>query len=196
MRIFNFITSLLLGAALAIAAPRLARGTDQEDKSHGPSPAAHIECKFADGGTISVGYASPRVRGRKIFGEVVPYEQVWSPGNNEATTLVVSEHVHVAPLDGGIDIPAGSYTLFLIPRKDKPWTLIISRKTSERGAPYSGKQYDLGRSEMGSDLVSPPVENFTIGCYQVGPVVMMSMKWDTQAAYVKILDESWIGKQP
>jgi DUF2911 family protein len=68
------------------------------------------------------------MRGRKIFGEVVPYEEVWSAGNDEGTTLVVSEHVHLAPLDGGIDIPAGRYTLCVIPRKDKPWTLIISKK--------------------------------------------------------------------
>jgi hypothetical protein len=101
-----------------------------------------------------------------------------------------------APLDGGIDIPAGRYTLFVIPRKDKPWILIISKKTGERRAPYPGEQYDLGRGEMGSDVVKPPVENFTIGCYQTGPVVMMWMKWYTQAAYVKILDKGWIGKQP
>jgi hypothetical protein len=143
---------------------------------------------------LSIDYSSPRMRGRKIFGEVVPYEEVWSPGNDEATTLVVSEHVHIAPLDGGIDIPAGRYTLFVIPRKDKSWTLIISKKTGERGLPYPGEQYDLGRGEMGSDVVKPPVENYTIGCYHVGPVVMMSMKWDTQVAYVKILDQGWIGK--
>jgi hypothetical protein len=97
MRKFNFITAILLGAALSIAAPCLARGAEQEDKSHGPSPAAHTECKFADGGAISIEYSSSRMRGRKIFGEVVPYEEVWSPGNDEATTLVVSEHVHIGP---------------------------------------------------------------------------------------------------
>ena len=54
-----------------------------------------------------------------------------------------------------------------------PWTLIISKKTGEWGMPYPGEQYDLGRTELGSDVVRPPVENFEIGCVddkkRVGP---------------------------
>jgi hypothetical protein len=52
--LFSLITAILFGAALSIAAPCLAPGAEQEDKSHGPNPAAHTECKFADGGTISI----------------------------------------------------------------------------------------------------------------------------------------------
>jgi hypothetical protein len=97
--------------------------------------------------------------------------------------------MHIAPLDGGIEIPAGSYTLFVIDKGEPPWTLIISKKTGKWGTPYPGEQYDLGRSQMGSD-VRPPVENFTIGCmqHQSGPIFLW-MQSGTRVAYAKILAE-------
>ena len=71
-RIIFAIAISLGAAAFAIAAPRLARQT-QDDKSQRPSPPAHAECKFPGGSTISIDDSSPRMRGRKIFGELVPY---------------------------------------------------------------------------------------------------------------------------
>src|SRR5437667_11394297 len=64
----------------------------QEDKSKRPSPPAQAQCKFSDGKTITVDYSSPRMKGRKIFGELVPYGEVWRTGANEATTFVVDEN--------------------------------------------------------------------------------------------------------
>src|SRR5580658_3673054 len=63
----------------------------QQDKDKRPSPAAQAQCKFSDGKTITVNYSSPRRRGRKIFGELVPYGTVWRAGANEATTFVTDE---------------------------------------------------------------------------------------------------------
>src|ERR1700694_5681824 len=94
----------------------------QQDKSKRPSPPAQAQCKFSDGKTITVEYSSPRGKGRKIFGGLVPYGQVWRAGANEATTLVTDTNLTV----GGKDVPAGSYTIFTIPDKDK-WTLIVSK---------------------------------------------------------------------
>src|ERR1700757_4217625 len=53
-----------------------------------PSPAASAQCKFADGKTIKTDYSSPRAKGRKIYGDLVPWGQVWRTGANEATTFV------------------------------------------------------------------------------------------------------------
>src|SRR5712671_738104 len=61
----------------------------QQDKASRPSPPAKAECKI-DGKTVTVDYSSPRAKGRKIFGSLVPYGQVWRAGANEATTLVTS----------------------------------------------------------------------------------------------------------
>src|SRR5206468_358854 len=80
-----------------------------------------------------VDYSSPRAKGRKIFGGLVPYGEVWRAGANEATTFVTTADLMV----GGSHVPAGSYTIFTIPNQDK-WTLIISKKTGEWGIPYPG----------------------------------------------------------
>ena len=59
-----------------------------QDPSKRPSPPAQAQCKFTDGKTVKSDYSSPRMKGRKIFGGLVPYGQVWRTGANEATTLV------------------------------------------------------------------------------------------------------------
>ncbi len=74
-----FIAALTLVCAMFAAA--------QQDKSARPSPPAQAQCKFSDGKTITVDYSSPRAKGRKIFGGLVPYGEVWRTGANEATTL-------------------------------------------------------------------------------------------------------------
>src|SRR5437868_15042170 len=96
----------------------------QQDKSKRPSPPAQAQCKFSDGRAITVDYSSPRMKGRKIFGELVPYGEVWRTGANEATSLQTTANLSV----DGKDIPAGSYTIFTLPTADK-WTLIIIKHT-------------------------------------------------------------------
>jgi DUF2911 family protein len=177
-------------AAMALAAPRLLDRGPQRDKSQRPSPPGHAECKFAGGTTATVDYSSPRMKGRKIYGDVVPYGQVWRAGANEATTFVASGRVHVGAPAGGIDVPAGSYTLFVIPNEGKPWTLIISKKTGEWGIPYPGEQYDLGRTEMSRNTLSSPAENFTIGLTHEGDdSFVLHMDWETTGASVKIVEK-------
>src|SRR5213594_3078915 len=134
-----------------------ALGSAQMDKASKPSPAAKASCALADGKTITVDYSSPRAKGRKIFGGLVPYGEVWRAGANEATTFVTTADLMV----GGSHVPAGSYTIFTIPNQDK-WTLIISKKTGEWGIPYPGADSDLVRADMNASATSTPVENFTI----------------------------------
>jgi len=192
MRVRTVVSiAIALGVgAMAVAAPRFARPGPQRDKSQRPSPPARAECRFAGGAAITVDYSSPRMQGRKIFGELVPYGEVWRAGANEATTFVPSDPVHVGAKDGGIDVPAGDYTLFVIPYKDKPWTLIISKRHGEWGIPYPGEQYDLGRTEMGVRALPAPVENFTIGFMQESSdTFLLHMDWETTSAYVKVMEK-------
>ena len=104
----------------------------QQDESKRPSPTAQAQCKFSGGKTITLDYSSPRMRGRKVFGELVPYGKVWRTGANEATTFVTDESLITVD---GTNIPAGSYTIFTVPDPDK-WTLIINKHTGEAGIPY------------------------------------------------------------
>src|SRR2546430_6706913 len=82
-----------------------ALGSAQMDKASKPSPAAKASCALADGKTITVDYSSPRAKGRKIFGGLVPYGEVWRAGANGATTFVTTADLMV----GGTHVPAGSY---------------------------------------------------------------------------------------
>src|SRR6202795_909749 len=82
-----------------------------------PSPAASASCDLGGGKSIKTDYSSPRMKGRKIYGDLVPFDKVWRTGANEATTFVNSADVVI----GGKTIPAGSYTIFTVPNSDK-WT--------------------------------------------------------------------------
>jgi hypothetical protein len=153
----------------------------QQDKSKRPSPPAQASCKFSDGKNIAVDYSSPRMKGRKIFGGLVPYGQVWRAGANEATTFVTDTNIIV----GGKDVSAGSYTIFAVPDPDK-WTLVISKKTGEWGVPYPGQENDLLRSDMKVSKTSGAVENFTIGFDQQGSTCTLRMEWENTRATVDI----------
>jgi hypothetical protein len=153
----------------------------QQDKSKRPSPPASAECKLANGKSIKVDYSSPRMKGRKIFGGLVPYGQVWRTGANEATTFVTDTALTV----GGKEIPAGSYTLFTVPNPDK-WTLIISKKTGEWGIPYPGEGDDLLRADMKVGKLDSPMENFTITFHGHGDACMMHLQWENTNAWVEL----------
>ena len=153
----------------------------QAEKPARPSPAAKATCALADGKTITVDYSSPRAKGRKIFGGLVPYGEVWRAGANEATTFVTTADLMV----GGTHVPAGSYTIFTIPNKDK-WTLIISKKTGEWGIPYPGADQDFARVDMKAAALPSAVENFTIAFDKSGGGCTLRMDWETTRASVDI----------
>ena len=146
-----------------------------------PSPAESATCDLGGGKTIKTDYSSPRMKGRKIFGELVPYGKVWRTGANEATTFVPSADV----VFGGKNVPAGSYTIFTIPAADK-WTLLINKETGEWGIPYKYESAELGRVDMQVSQVSTPVENFTISYEKNGNGCTMNMEWENTRASVDI----------
>ncbi|GAC1662118.1 MAG: hypothetical protein NVS9B4_15350 [Candidatus Acidiferrum sp.] len=152
-----------------------------QDKSKRPSPPAHASCTLTNGNSVNVDYSSPRAKGRKIFGGLVPYGQVWRAGANEATTLVTKGNLTI----GGQQIPEGTYTLFAIPEANK-WTLVISKKTGEWGVPYPGADSDFARVDMTATTLPSPVENFTIGFNQSGGGCTLHMDWETTSASVDI----------
>jgi DUF2911 family protein len=156
-------------------------GSAQMDKAAKPSPAAKATCELAGGKTITMDYSSPRAKGRKIFGGLVPYGEVWRAGANDATTFVTTTDVMV----GGKHVPAGSYTIFAIPNKDK-WTLIISKKTGEWGIPYPGADQDLVRLDMKASTLPAAAENFTIALDKTAGGCALRMDWETTRASVDI----------
>jgi hypothetical protein len=154
-------------------------GAGAQNKESRPSPPAKATCSLAGGKTITVDYSSPRMKGRKIFGELVPFGKIWRAGANEATTFVTDTDLTV----GGTSVPAGSYTIFTIPGEDK-WTLVISKKTGEWGTAYPGPDNDLARVEMKVSKLPSAVENFTIGFEKSGAGCTLRMDWETTRASV------------
>jgi len=170
--------------ALATLAP--AQMDMSNDKSKRPSPAASAECRFPDGKTIKVDYSSPRAKGRKIFGAasdkaLVPYGEVWRTGANDATTFVTDVDLMV----GGKAVPAGSYTIFTLPKADE-WWLIISKKTGEWGSNYPGEKEDLVRVPMRVSKTTAPVENFLIAFDQAANRCALRMEWESTRVSVDI----------
>jgi hypothetical protein len=146
-----------------------------------PSPAASASCDLGGGKTIKTDYSSPRMKGRKIFGDLVPFGEVWRTGANDATTFVPSADVVV----GGKAVPAGSYTIFTVPKADK-WTLIINKKTGEWGIPYKYESDELARVDMKVSKLSSPLENFTISYDKSGSGCTLNLAWETTKASVDI----------
>src|ERR1700691_4514532 len=145
------------------------------------SPPASAACDLGMGKTIKTDYSSPRMKGRKIYGGLVPFGEVWRTGANSATTFVTSADVTV----GGQTVPAGSYTIFTVPTADK-WTLIVNKKTGEWGIPYKYESDELVRVDMKVSKLPSPVEDFTIAYDKSGSGCRLRLDWAATHATVDI----------
>ncbi|MDP2479954.1 MAG: DUF2911 domain-containing protein [Candidatus Palauibacterales bacterium] len=106
--------------------------------------------------TVAVDYGRPSMRGRQVFGGIVPFGQVWRTGANAATQLITDHDLEI----GGQPVPAGTYTLWTIPGRDG-WTLIVNRQHGQWGTEYHPDQ-DLVRVPLTVTRSDRPVERFTI----------------------------------
>ena len=139
------VRSLLCAALalpLAAQAPAPAKPAPVRLKPWRVSPACTIT---QDVGIdqIKLSFSRPAVKGRKIWGGLVPYGEVWRAGANAATVLTLSHAAKVA----GKDVPAGSYAFFAIPG-EKQWTLILNKKADQWGAYDYKAADDLMRWEV------------------------------------------------
>ena len=107
-------------------------------------------------GRMRVEYGRPFAKGRKIFGELVPWGKVWRTGANEATSLTTDVDVTL----GNVALPKGSYTLYTLPG-EKEWLLIVNRQTGQWGTEYDPK-LDLARIPMKSAARPDLLEVMTI----------------------------------
>ena len=105
----------------------------QGDKSTRPSPPATATGKVG-GANITINYSSPAVKGRKIWGDLVPYDKVWRAGANEATIFTTDKDIKVE----GKTLPAGKYSLYAIPG-EKQWTIIFNSQTGQWGIQRNGE---------------------------------------------------------
>jgi hypothetical protein len=122
--------------------------------------------------TVTIDYCAPSIRGRTIFGGLVPYGEVWRTGANAATTLKTTGTLQI----GDLDVPAGTYTLYSLPTADG-WKLIVNKQTGQWGTVYD-KAQDLGRVQMSAGSTAVPVETFVIDFEKtIGQTAELHLKW-------------------
>ena len=160
--------------SLFLLAATLLFPQEQKKKKQRPSPAAESTVTLS-GKNVTIKYSSPSVKGRKIFGELVPFGKVWRAGANEATAL----HTDAAIVLGDLTVPAGDYTLFVIPEANS-WTLIVNKQTGQWGLTYNQDQ-DLGRTKMTLSKVAP-VESYKMTLSEKA----LKLEWEETAATVSL----------
>lgn len=105
---------------------------------------------------FSVSYGRPLARGRVLLGDVIDYDRVWRTGANEATHFTTSAPISLA----GLEVPAGTYTLWTIPRRDGA-ELIVNRQTGQWGTSFDASR-NLGVAPLRTETLASAVERFTI----------------------------------
>ncbi|MDQ8183198.1 DUF2911 domain-containing protein [Pelagicoccus sp. SDUM812005] len=123
---------------------------------------------------VAIDYSRPSVKGREIFGGLVPYGQVWRTGANQPSKISFSDEVTL----GGETIPAGQYALYTIPGRDQ-WTVIVYKSTDLWGAMGYDPKGDLVRFVVKPTQLSSPVESmtFTIDALRNDGAVL-NLDWD------------------
>lgn len=150
-----------------------------------PSPTQTIKQNFGLS-SVELSYSRPGIKGRKIFGDLVPFGKVWRTGANSATTLTFGEDVII----GGTKITAGKYGLLTIPDKDK-WTLIITKQVDVTSPAAYKQDQDIVRVDVKTMDMNDKMETFTMQFANVksGSCELYIM-WDKTAVSLPITTDT------
>lgn len=173
LRSLSFSFILLMAAQTLMA---------QEAITPRPSPTAIVTMKYHDT-YVKVTYSQPHKRGRKIFGGLVPFGHVWRTGANEATEITTTHDIDIQ----GNTLPAGTYSIFTIPRQ-KEWTVIINKEVGLWGSYNYNQEADVMRFDVPVQTLGDAVwEPFTIGFTQKSDSADLVMKWDQTQVSIPLL---------
>ena len=128
-----------------------------------------------DGATLTITYGRPYMRGRTIFGALVPYGTVWCPGADEATTLDSNKALRF----GTLTVPPGPHTIWMLPTAGE-WTLVVSKESSGFHTRYH-PDADLGRVALRKGITDGLIEQLTFAIQpdKTPPNGTITMAWDT-----------------
>ncbi len=172
--------SVFCTALLAVIFLLFTEARAQEPLKPRPSPLEVVTMKWEDT-YVKITYNRPHKRNRNIFGELVPYGKVWRTGANEATELTTTGDIKLA----GKEVPAGTYSLFSIPEKDK-WTIILNKDLGQWGAYRYDETKDALRFEVPAKQLSTTYEPFTIEFEQTASEVLLKMMWDKTGVQIPV----------
>jgi Protein of unknown function (DUF2911) len=178
----NIFVSLLVGCAFSLVIPPLHA---QEHKRVSPHETVSANI---DGDQLSLVYGRPFTKDpktgekRKIWGGVVPFDKVWRLGADEATQLTTAQPIEL----GGKQVPAGTYSLYMLPNGEKGASLIVNKQTGQWGTKYDQAQ-DLVRVDMKGEELGSPVNQLTISIDKnPGSGGMMKVAWEKMQYSVDI----------
>ncbi len=138
-----------------------------------PSPLTALTARYKDT-YLKIVYGQPHKKGREIFGKLVPFGEVWRTGANEATEMTITKDIFIK----GQLLPAGTYSLFTIPEKEK-WTIIINKDLGMWGSYNYNPKMDVFRFEVPVQSVTDMVyEPFTILIDQKNNKAEIALFWD------------------
>jgi hypothetical protein len=146
-----------------------------------PSPLATFSQNFATS-KIDVSYSRPGVKGRKIYGDVVPFGKLWRTGANGATNITFGEDVKL----NGNDVKAGKYGLLAIPSESE-WTIIITKDLTVTSEDAYKKENDVARFQVKPAKLNDAVETFTIEVSNIkNTEADVQIKWENTAVSFKV----------
>ncbi|WP_273216094.1 DUF2911 domain-containing protein [Runella zeae] len=125
-------------------------------KTPAPSPTQTIKQDFALS-SIEINYSRPVMKGRKIFGDLVPFGKIWRTGANGATKITFGEDVKV----GGVPVKAGSYAIYSVPNANE-WEIIINKGANNGGLTGYKTEDDVARFKVKAMQLPFEIESFTI----------------------------------
>jgi hypothetical protein len=154
--------------------------TSQPSPAPRPSPHESATGRVGDA-TLTITYGRPSMRGRTIFGALVPYDRVWCPGADEATTLDSDRPL----LIGSLRVPPGPHTIWMLPSATA-WTLIVSKEPSGFHTEYHERE-DLGRVPLAKSPIETPVERLTFAIVANGSDSgAIEMTWEATKVVVPV----------
>lgn len=153
----------------------------QQLKTPQPSSTQTLKQEFGLG-SIELSYSRPNMKGRKIFGDLVPFDKVWRTGANNATTLTFTDEVTI----GGTKVPAGKYGLLTIPSANQ-WTVIISKQTDVTSPSAYKQEMDVVRVKVQPMTLPFSFETFGISFENIKDNSCdLMMAWDKTLVSVPI----------
>jgi hypothetical protein len=146
-----------------------------------PSTTASFSQNFATS-KIEVSYSRPSAKGRKVFGDVVPFGKVWRTGANGATTISFGEDVKL----NGTEVKAGKYGLLSIPGETE-WTIIITKDLTVTSPGAYKQENDVARIAVKPTRLANPVETFTIEVSNIKSAdADLELKWENTAVVINV----------
>lgn len=152
----------------------------QQLRTPAPSPTQTLQQDFGIS-SVQLIYSRPAMKGRKIFGDLVPFGKVWRTGANQATRIKFADDVSI----GGKPLKAGEYAIFTIPNENE-WEIIINKGNENWGTVYK-QEDDLLRVKVKPSQLNSPVENFTMQFENITPTSTdLAIMWDKTAVRIPV----------